>query len=120
MALAKHDVNLLDSWHLDKRVNVSIIIMLAVQIGGGVSGLVSGLFFEESCVAPYAAPGCQKVSRAETIAISAAVGAAIGAGIDVLHHRRVYRGARPGPTTRVLLAPVVTPTAVSFRVSLLR
>jgi hypothetical protein len=28
--------NPLESWHLDKRVNVSIILMLAAQIAGGI------------------------------------------------------------------------------------
>ena len=87
-------------------------------IGGGVSALMAGILNDEPCVADSAAPGCKKQSRAAGIAVTAGLGAAIGAGIDALHHRRVYDGARPARTARLLLAPTLTRTSVSLRMSI--
>lgn len=89
-------------------------------IGGGVSALMAGMLNDAGCIEPYASPGCKKVSRAAGIAVTAGVGAVIGAGIDALHHRRVYHGARPARTSRLLLAPALTRTSVSLRMSIVR
>lgn len=90
-------------------------------IGGGVSALMAGMINDAGCISPNVDPlGCQKASRGAGIAASAGMGAAIGAGIDALHHRRVYNGARPAGTTRLLLAPALTRTSVSLRMSIVR
>src|SRR5512141_1634833 len=86
-------------------------------IGAAIGGFFTFAMNDASCVEPYAAPDCVKVSRGAGTAIGTVIGAAVGTGFDMLHHRRVFRGTTPRRGASLFIAPVVTPGLLGVRVS---
>lgn len=86
-------------------------------IGAAAAGISAAALVETGCVAPYAAPDCKTVSRGAGVAIMAGLGGGVGLLFDVLHHRRVFRGAKRARGASLFIAPVLAPNTAGVRVS---
>jgi hypothetical protein len=87
------------------RITIQDPLWNGLAIGAAI-GALGGIMSDESCTAPDADPGCHKVSRGAGIAGMAAIGGGVGLGIDLLHHKVVFRGSATRRAALTIL-PVV-------------
>jgi hypothetical protein len=99
------------------RIRTKDTLWNGMLIGAAAGGFLTFAINDGSCIVPYAATDCRKVSRGAGVAIGAAIGAAIGTGVDVLHHRRVFRGTVSAQGASLIVAPVANPHMAAILLS---
>lgn len=118
MKISLRDASTQDFTEADvARIRAKDKLWNGMLIGAGIGGVFAFMLNDAGCVEPYAQPDCKDVSRAAGVAVTAGIGAAVGALFDALHHRRVFRGPRPGRGTSVFVAPLLPSGGAVIRVS---